>query len=77
MHKVEKVTPLSDYKLRLVFDQGEERMIDFSPYLDTGIYKNLKRKDKFEAARINYGTVEWDDDIDICPEFLYEHSKKI
>lgn len=36
------VEPLNDYKLLLTFDNGEKRIFDVSPYLDKGIFKELK-----------------------------------
>ena len=47
------------------------------PYLDKGIYKELKDENKFKTVRISFDSIEWCNNADIDPEFLYEKSKKI
>ncbi len=47
-------------------------MIDFTPYLNFGVFKQLKDLDIFKKAHVAFDTVEWGDGIDIDPEFLYE-----
>lgn len=37
------VTPLNNYLLRLKFKNGEEKIFDMKPYLDTGIFKALQK----------------------------------
>ena len=39
---ITEVTPLENYKLRLKFKNGEEKIFDMGPYLNTGIFKELK-----------------------------------
>ncbi|MCF7849916.1 MAG: DUF2442 domain-containing protein [Kiritimatiellales bacterium] len=71
---VEAVTPLTDYKLLLTFDNGEERLFDMKPYLDTGIFSQLRDQSIFNTAAINFDTIEWANGADLCPEVLYEKS---
>lgn len=54
----------------------KKRLFDMKPYLDKGIYKELKDERKFKTARISFDSVEWCNKIDIDPEFLYEKSVK-
>jgi CTP:phosphocholine cytidylyltransferase-like protein len=68
------VKPLDDYKLELTFENKEIRIFDMKPYLDKGIYKELKDKSKFKSVRVSFDSIEWCNQADIDPEFLYERS---
>ena len=74
---VKSVRPLSEYQLLLTFENGEKKVFDMKPYLDKGIYKELKDENKFKTVRISFDSIEWCNNADIDPEFLYEKSKKI
>ena len=65
------VTPLNNYLLRLKFKNGEEKIFDMKPYLETGIFKTLKDKKIFQTVRVSFDTVEWANEADIDPETLY------
>ena len=69
------VKPLSDHQLLLTFENGEKRMFDMKPYLDKGIYKDLKDENKFKSVRVSFDSIEWCNQADIDPEFLYEKSE--
>ena len=69
-----KVKPLDDYKLELTFKNDEVRVFDMKPYLEKGIYKELKDKNKFKSVKISFDSIEWCNQADIDPEFLYEKS---
>lgn len=68
---VKEVKPLNDYKLLLSFENGEIRVFDMKPYLDKGIYKELKNEDIFRTVSISFDSIEWVNHADIDPEFLY------
>jgi hypothetical protein len=63
-----------DYKLCITFDGGEQRIFDVKPYLTDSFFAPLADVAIFSSARINPITVEWDGDIDICPDELYYNS---
>lgn len=69
-----EVKPLSDYKLELTFENSEIRIFDMKPYLDKGIYKELKDESKFKTVRVSFDSIEWCNKADIDPEFLYKKS---
>nr|VFK06295.1 MAG: Protein of unknown function (DUF2442) [Candidatus Kentron sp. LPFa]VFK23540.1 MAG: Protein of unknown function (DUF2442) [Candidatus Kentron sp. LPFa] len=71
---VVKVKPYPDYRLELVFENGEERIFDMSPYMDRKPFDRLKDSPVFDCAHIDYGTVVWPGNIDIAPETLYDGS---
>ena len=72
---VKEVKPLSDYQLELTFENDEKRIFDMKPYLDKGIYKELKDENKFKTVRVSFDSIEWCNQADIDPEFLYEKSR--
>ena len=69
------VEPLNDYKLLLTFENGEKRIFDVSPYLDKGIFQELKNEEKFRTVRVSFDSIEWCNQADLDPEFLFEKSK--
>ncbi len=75
MREIIKVEALEDYKLMLTFDNGEVKIKDMKPYLDKGIFKKLKDINIFNNVKIKFGTISWENDIDICADSLYETSK--
>ena len=74
MRKIVDVKPLEEYKLLIEFDNGEKRIKDMKPYLNKGVFSKLKEKKFFESVKISYGTICWDDDIDLCADSIYETS---
>ncbi|MGE4284401.1 MAG: DUF2442 domain-containing protein [Clostridia bacterium] len=69
------VEPLQGYQLLLTFDNGEKRIFDMKPYLDKGIFKELRDEKMFKSVRVSFDSIEWSNQADIDPELLYEDSK--
>ena len=74
MHKVLSVQANDDYTLDLKFDDGSSRRFDVKPYLEYGIFNELKDRNYFKKVRVAFGTVQWPNDQDIGPETLYLES---
>lgn len=74
---VKEVIPSNNYQLVLTFENGEKRRLDMQPYLDNGIFKELKDISIFNTVKISFDTIEWDNEADLDPEFLYKHSTKL
>ena len=77
MHKVVEVRANEDFSLDLKFDNGSARRFDVKPYLEYGIFKELKDKNYFKRVAIAFGTVQWPNEQDISPETLYLESTLI
>ena len=75
--RIKSVSPTDDYKLELVFNNGEQGVYDCSHLLDFGVFKELRDNGYFQQASVEYGTVVWPHEQDICPDTLYEDSVKI
>lgn len=43
------------------------------PFLDFGVFRNLKDETAFGQVRVSFDTIEWPGGIDLDPEFVYRH----
>jgi Protein of unknown function (DUF2442) len=74
---IREVNPLDNYLLLLTFENGEKRQFDMKPYLDLGIFKELKDLGLFRTVKTNFDSIEWDNEADFDPEVLYQNSIKV
>ena len=72
-----EVRATDDHKLILTFDNNEHRFFDVAPHLNTGRFAELKDIEVFKKIGLSFDTVEWENGLDIDPEFLYEKSESI
>ena len=70
-----KVEPLENYQLELTFDNMEVRLFDVTPYLETGIFEELKDLSVFRSVKVSFDSIEWNNGADLDPEDLYQKSK--
>ncbi len=77
MRKVVDVQVLENYELLLTFDNNVKKIKDMKPYLDKGVFKKLKDKEVFNKVKISFGTISWENDIDMCADSLYETSQEV
>lgn len=68
---VSSVEVVNHYHLRIEFSNGELRLFDVSPYLDKGIFSELKDKDYFEQVKVAFGSIEWPNEQDFSKDTLY------
>ncbi len=68
---VTKVEPLANYKLKVAFANGDARVFDVTPYLDKGIFEQLKDEQYFRKVRVAFGAVAWPDEQDFSKDTLY------
>ena len=74
--RVKSVTPLSEYRLQIIFTDEEVGVYDCRPLLDFGVFSELRDEAYFRQVRADLGTVVWPDEQDICPDTLYIDSKR-
>jgi hypothetical protein len=72
--RVTAVSALDDYQLELSFDNGETRIFDVRPYLDKGVFTELKETSYFRSVRLAFGSIAWPHEQDFGPESLYAES---
>lgn len=75
--KVTAVRALDDYQLELTFNTGETRIFDALPYLEKGIFTELKDVSYFRSVRLAFGSVAWPHEQDFGPESLYAESRLV
>ena len=61
---------LSDYKIKVTLSTGKTGIFDVTPYLDKGIFTELKDYNYFKRARIEFGTIVWPNEQDFSPETI-------
>ncbi len=74
--RVIAVTPISGYRLRITFADGEIGTYDCRPLLDFGVFRELRDESYFCRVRAEGGTVVWPHEQDICPDALYLESRE-
>lgn len=68
------VKPLDDYKLFVVFDNGEKRIYDAKPLIKGDWFGKLRDLNLFKTIHIAGISVEWATGQDVAPDELYHAS---
>lgn len=64
---------LEDYLIRITFNDGQIKVVDFQPYVKrNGVFSLLKDKTFFRSFFIDLNTICWPNGADVAPERLYE-----
>jgi hypothetical protein len=74
---IRNVKPQDNYLLLLTFENGEKRQFDMKPYLEVGIFKELKDLNLFKTVKTSFDSIEWANEADFDPEILYQKSHRI
>jgi DUF971 family protein len=74
--RISKVAPMDNYKLQLIFTNGERGIYDCCKLLNFGVFKELGDKNYFNQVKVSDGTVVWPHEQDICPDTLYLDAEK-
>jgi hypothetical protein len=72
--RVKDVKPQSNYTVLLTFTNGEKKIFDVKPYLEKGIFRELKDASLFNSVKPFLGSIQWKNGQDFCPDTLYEDS---
>ena len=75
--EVKSVKPEKNYTLHLWFTNGEEGIFDVKPYLDYEVFQALKDEKMFQTVRPFIGTIQWENEADLCPDTVYLDSVKV
>jgi len=73
----QKVIPLDDYQIYVEIANGQKGTFDLKPYLDFGLFKELKNYSYFKQVGIFFGAVTWPHEQDIAPETLLGELKPL
>lgn len=62
--KVDSAKYLSDYAIRIRFNDGKEKLIDFKPFLSKSLHPSIKKyldENKFSNFSVTDGNLNWND----------------
>jgi hypothetical protein len=61
---------LPDHRIKVTLSNGNKGIFDVKPYLDRGVFNELKDYEYFRRARIEFGTIVWPNEQDFSPETI-------
>ncbi len=61
-----------DYILSVVFDNGENGLLDMKPYLNFGVFNKIQDPSVFKTVHVSFDAIAWESGADLDPEFVYE-----
>ncbi|MGH8554038.1 MAG: DUF2442 domain-containing protein [Gammaproteobacteria bacterium] len=67
---VKTVKPLPNYRIYVEIEDGRKGIFDLKPYLDRGVFRELRNVRYFNQVSILLGAVTWPNEQDIAPETL-------
>ena len=73
-HGVKNVEAKEGHKLLLRFDNDEWRIFDVTPLLTVGRFQELVSVETFKRVKVAFDTIEWENGLDLDPEYLYMRS---
>ncbi|MCW3805625.1 DUF2442 domain-containing protein [Plebeiibacterium marinum] len=62
--KIDSAKYLSDYAIRIKFNDGYERLVDFKPFLSKSLHPSIKKyldENKFSNFSLTDGNLNWSD----------------
>ena len=74
---VRAVRALDDYQLYVELMNGRKGVFDLKPYLDHGVFSELRDKNYFGQGEAVFGAVTWPHEQDIAPETLIAELKPV
>ena len=74
---VKSVEAKENYILRIVFENDEIKEFDVTPFLDKGIFNELKDVNYFKQVKVSFGSIEWPNEQDFSKDTLYLLGKAI
>ena len=75
--KVKTVKPIDNFMLHIWFTNGEEGLFDVKPYLNLGIFTELKDLAMFNTVHPDGLSIEWANEASLSPDTIYTSSVKI
>ena len=75
--RIKNVKAEDNYQIRIWFTNGEIKVFNLIPYLETGFFSELKEKNIFFSVRPFMGSIQWSNGLDLCPDTLYEGGEAV
>ena len=76
MNHVKWVKALPDYRLDVVFRNGEHGVFDCTPYRGYECLAGIWDDGVFDKVVADHGTVMWPNGADLCPDEVYDLSRR-
>ncbi|MGB0879599.1 MAG: DUF2442 domain-containing protein [Polaribacter sp.] len=73
--KITKAKYIDNYKLDLLFNDGLNAVVDLKEKVfadHRSIFKPLQNIEFFKKFKQNRWTIEWENGVDLAPEYLYD-----
>ncbi len=70
MIKVISVEPMEGYKLRIQLSDGRIGVFDVSPYLDRGVFHELRHAEYFRRVKLGFGGIMWPHEQDFSADTI-------
>jgi hypothetical protein len=74
---VKTVKPLPDFRIYVEIEDGRKGVFNLQPYLERGVFRELKDVHYFNQVGILFGAVTWPHEQDIAPETLIEEMQPV
>ncbi len=74
---INKVIARDDFTLVLFYENDEKRIFDMKPLLKSPPFNQLNDKNIFFSVKPSFDSIEWENEIDIDPEYVYRVSEKM
>lgn len=74
---VKTVKPLPDFRIYVEVQDGRKGIFDLKPYLDRGVFRELRDVHYFNQVGILLGAVTWPNEQDIAPETLLSEMQPV
>lgn len=71
MFKINNLSVLDDFKLFLVFENGEKKIFNLSPYLEKGVFRELRNINYLRQVRNEGFFISWPNEQDLSSDTLY------
>lgn len=75
--EVVKAKYIDGYRLKIWFNDGQVKMVDLKDSLNQPAFLPLRNLDIFKNFTIHFNTIEWPNEVDLAPEYLYDIGSKI
>ena len=72
---VTKAEYIKDYSIMLNFDDGKKGLVNLKSTIFNDkrkIFKPLRNIEYFKKFKLGSWTLNWDNELDLAPEYLYE-----
>ena len=72
--RIKKAEYIKDYKIKLFFSDGVNKIVDFAPILTNKrkLFVPLSDLEYFKNFHVDEITICWPNELDFAPEYLYE-----